>query len=570
MGHIASRSDHVVTYAVLLAMALVAGCTGGAGNTERATRAGVSRPSSAEASSAVSVSGGVSGQRVVVTDIGVGARPGKGAEFVSHVYSLAPSGPLAKPVNVTIELTHAVQAATPVVIATREAPRVRWTYLRATLTRDRRHVRFTTHHLSFFGAVALDAATFLQAFKQDFIDGIDSGITQTVVPPTCQGEAAARLDGFTITSSDKNTVYWCFGIENGLRVLKVTNRERFPLELAHPNMALISNPLDSGSLASLSRFTSGNYSILAPGATAVYNADLAPGDSEGISTEMDGLGQSLYALQVGVQSLVSVMTRFGYAKGPKAAEIADKILTVPACAASLGKGSGDIITACFGPKVITDAFGVWGLLVAPVMAVSPFVGFILSEKDALVSQFTNSDRYQIDIHRAATADLNVIEPGRLGPLSVGMDAHQAQRLGLTQRSSSGICGAKWEGTDKLASRNVSLEYRFGQSSDKLDAIVVSGPMNSVNPTTYRPSPVHTPEGIKIGASTTTLLRIYGNRITRGTFEGEGTYDAYVLFGPDGALQFVVYPDSTGQESVVAMAATAGRTMDSVPSAFNGC
>jgi hypothetical protein len=294
-------------------------------------------------------------------DLGPGRAPAPDLRFLSDLYDLRPSGRLSSPAIVTLRLPRPVPAGDVVVIATRETSTDPWDYLPATLTTNRASVTFTTTHFSIFGVLAYDLAETITVFKRDFIDGIDGGATQTVDKPACDNEQAARGDGYAITSDTTDTVYWCLG-ENAAaqHILKVTDHRRYPLLVAHPGMHALNNAYDWGQWSSLSRLDAGSAAIIAPGGTAVFNADLAPGGSEGIRTQIDALGQSLYALQTGVRALVDILTRFGVGSGITAVEIADKILTVQSCGSSMGKGSSDVIAGCFDAKTILDVFGAKG------------------------------------------------------------------------------------------------------------------------------------------------------------------------------------------------------------------
>ncbi len=325
-------------------------------------------------------------------------------QFVSDLYDLGPSGQLRSPATVTIRLSHAVPANDVVLVATRETTSQPWDYLPGSLTADRTGVTFTTSHFSIFGVLMYDLDQAIQTFKTDFVDGIDGGATSTVAQPACQNEQAARGGGYTITSDNTDTVYWCFGEDGtGHRLLKVTDHRRYPLLVAHQGMSVVNDAYDWGQWSSLSRLDSGSNAIIAPGGTAVFNADLNPGGSESIQTQIDGLGQSLYALQTGLTTLVEILTRFGAGSGVTAVEIADKILGSQSCATSIGKGSGDIIAGCFSAADILDAFGAKGLLLAPIMVAGPIIAFFHSELNAIVDQFNGHSNYRIMITRAKPA-----------------------------------------------------------------------------------------------------------------------------------------------------------------------
>jgi hypothetical protein len=316
------------------AMALFsAGCTGGGSG--RHAGAGNGPPSTVTGSTAgaarVTITGLPATTKVTGSDTGAAAAPGKDIAFLSDVYRLGPSGPLSAPATVSIPLTRAAAPGTVVVVATRETPDQAWSYLPGKLTAGGDAVVFTTRHFSLFGILGYDLGQMVSAFKNDFIDGLDSDATAELgKSPGCANEAEARQDGYKISSDSGDTVFWCFGIEGGHRVLKVTDHRRYPLEVVHPNMSISSNSFDRLQLSALSRLVSGQHAIIEPGGTATFNADLSPGGDEGISTELDGVGQSFYALETAVRTLVSILTRFGTGSGVDALEKFDSSSPSPA------------------------------------------------------------------------------------------------------------------------------------------------------------------------------------------------------------------------------------------------
>jgi hypothetical protein len=403
MRRIAAWRVHRLSLGLLfVALLALASCTSSGAKGPSPDRSEANRPvASPTTAPGVSVARLELTNKVKVTDLGRASAPGRFMKFASRIYSVTTSGPrLHRPARLRIALVQHLAPATPVLVATRETEAEAWTYVAGKLTPDGRHVTFAATRFGMFGALTIDVKALIEAFKRDFLNGIDGGLTRTVNQPLCDQQAVARSDGFTINSSSGSTLYWCFGAGSAGRILKVTNRRRFPVELAHPNMALLGNELDAGAWASLSHIGSGSNTILAPGATATYNANLQHGEGEGISTEIDGPGQSLYALQVGVQTLVSILTRFDLGGGDYA-DAADTLLTIHSCSTSVTNGSGDILAGCFSPADLVRAFGTKGLLLAPLMTAGPVVSFFHAEVDALVSQFNDNDRYQIFIKRAA-------------------------------------------------------------------------------------------------------------------------------------------------------------------------
>jgi hypothetical protein len=346
---------------------------------------------------------------VEISDAGNAAPPSMDLAALSSVYSIGPSGALEQPAHITIALDEAVGSDTAVVAAVREDQSQPWEYLPATLNADGTRASFETPHFSFFSILGFNVASTFETFKTDFIDALSAGATSNTVatPPTCDEEDAARTDGYHITSSSGDAIYWCFGIDDaGRRVLKVANNRRYPLQAQHPNMQTLANPRDYLALSSLSRFASGGYAIIAPGDTATFNADLGPGGIEGIRTEMDGFGQALYQLQVGVESLGSVLTRFGaseYRDMSARLRAFETLLQSRSCADALGEGPGAILAGCFSPAQLVTAFGGWSILLAPLVAFGPLVIFFRSEWNALFDQFNGRDQYRIDVVRDAPA-----------------------------------------------------------------------------------------------------------------------------------------------------------------------
>lgn len=322
---------------------------------------------------------------------------------LSPVVRVTPSGRLVSPATVRIRLDRGVPTGDTVLVRTAESPAGPWTLLSASVSPSTRTVSVTTQRFSLFQALGLDLGAAVKAFKSDFIDGLDSGATQTVAKPSCAGQSEARAAGYSIASSTTDTVYWCFGMSGSTRVLKVTDNRRYPLEVLHPGLTVTDRgAIDWVSLPSVSHWGSGKASIIAPGDTVTYSVEVAPGDRGGIQTEMDGLGQSLTAVEVGADTLVSILTRWGAGSGEKTADEVGKLLEVRSCADALGKGSGALISGCFSPKDVLDAFGLKGLLLAPVMAAGEVIGFLHGELNALVDQVNGHDQYEIVIASPAT------------------------------------------------------------------------------------------------------------------------------------------------------------------------
>lgn len=355
----------------------------------------------------VVVTGLANGRSADVEDTGTDPNPSADLAFLSNVYDVGPDGPLDAPAHITIPLNDPAPPETVVVAATREDATQTWNYLPATLSADGTTASFDTAHFSLFGILGFDPQDIADQFTQQFLDVATGGLTAVADKPTCEREDDARGDGYRITSSTTDTVYWCFGFdETGRRILKVTNNVAYPLQVLHPNMQTLANPNDYLALSSLSRYGSGAYAIIAPGVTATFNADLGPGGSEGIRTEMDGVGQSLYALQVGFESLAQILTRLGVQAAKNAEWVtnaAKKALAVKGCADTLDDGPGGWFAGCLGEAALRAAFGSVALLLAPLAAIGAVAQFFRSEWHAIQDTVTSRDKYRIDITRGAAA-----------------------------------------------------------------------------------------------------------------------------------------------------------------------
>lgn len=328
----------------------------------------------------------------------------RGLIELARPVAVFPSGRLAAPARLHFTFAQRVPAGEAVAVRSSESSRGPWTYLRARLSANRRTLTVETSHFSIFEPLAIDLKGAVSTFKSDFIDGLDDELTQSIAKPVCQGDGQAHSAGYAVSSSTTDTVYWCLGMAGSQALITVVDHRRYPLEIAHPGFSVYkTSPVDKLDAASLSHIGSGAASILASGDSITYQAELQPGRRAVIQTQFDGLGQSLEAIQVGAQALTDILTRFGAGSGRKAVDDFAKLLSIRSCADALGKGSGALISGCFGPKDMLEAFGAKGLLLAPVMAIGGVVAFLHSEWNALVDQFNSHDKYTIVLTRVTSA-----------------------------------------------------------------------------------------------------------------------------------------------------------------------
>lgn len=390
---------------------LVALLSAGCGSTHKSAVTHKTEPSaSASAATGKAIGAGVriAASRLpvgVVASITTEASPAVsgGLEVLSKTFQLGPSGPLPVRATITLPLTSPVPAGEAVVVATRESTGDPWRYLSATLAASRTAVTFTTTHFSIFSVLGYDVEQLVATFKTDFIDQVDGGATTSVVQPTCASSSRATADGYaTRVASHTDTVLYCLGMSGSTAELKVVNNRHYPLEVLHPHMTVVdAGPIDYGALASLSHFGSGGYTILAPGAQATFGAALEPGHAGGVETQLDGLGQSLYQLQVGVNTLMEILGEFGAGSTSKAVNVANTMLGDTACLDSIDHGPAAMLASCFSPKDLVDSLGTKAIFLIPLMVAGPIVAFFESEFQALVNQFNNGDKEDIEVVRAA-------------------------------------------------------------------------------------------------------------------------------------------------------------------------
>jgi hypothetical protein len=118
---------------------------------------------------------------------------------------------------------------------------------------------------------------------------------------------------------------------------------------------------------------------------------------------MDGFGESLFALQTGINSLLAILTRFGAGGASKSVTIMNAALGDVACSdAAFAGNPGAILAACPSPKDMADYFGTAGVLLAPLAATGGLAAFFASEFQGLHDTLTGEDRYTILIKNAVS------------------------------------------------------------------------------------------------------------------------------------------------------------------------
>jgi hypothetical protein len=289
-----------------------------------------------------------------------------------------------------------------------------WRAVRTRLSRNRRIATITTTHLSFF---SFPIAQAWDALKTQVLDGLSSGFLANASPPTCADESAARSDGYAITSTSGTTVYWCLGEQSGGRVMRVVNNRRYPIDISHPGISVVSAGSVQPELASLARLVSGNLTVILPRESASFAVSLPLNTYTTLATQLDGVGWSFYQLQVGVDSLLSILTRFGVGSSSSSANVISNLIAIPTCASSLGQSAGDAIAKCLSPALLLKVLGWKGLLLAPIVATGELADFFRSAINATLDTINGRYKYQITVSRRASAVTTTQAPTTTAPVT---------------------------------------------------------------------------------------------------------------------------------------------------------
>ena len=144
------------------------------------------------------------------------------------------------------------------------------------LTADQQHVEYTTNTLNQLGVLSINTDGAVAGIQASVRSALGSGVNKKIKRPTCEGRPEARETGYSVASSKGTALHWCFGLENEKRVLKVTNRQLTPIEIAHPNVDALTTPPVPGQFTLWTGLLDDASDFLAPGRRAIYDADLEP------------------------------------------------------------------------------------------------------------------------------------------------------------------------------------------------------------------------------------------------------------------------------------------------------
>jgi hypothetical protein len=326
--------------------------------------------------------------------------PGASLSFASPIYSVTTSKEITGPTKVQLLLDNALPRTSPVFVVTRRAPSNPWTYLPARLMSDQRHVEFTATHFSDFAVLVMDVEGALQTFRDDVRARLGSGVNAKVKKPECADPAGAKKDGYSVGfSRGKKTVFWCFGLENDKRVVKVTNRRVIPIQVGHATAPEIDPAAAPKAWVTWAGLLGKGATFLAPGRTVTYDADLDPLKRLLISATSDSKAQSLDAFEATVGGLVAAVTKFGAGSSSTPNTVAS-LVARPQCAKALGLGSDKMLAGCLSRRKVMTTFGSRGILLARLTAASSTAAFLRKQSTAIATDVVKNVNQNILVRRA--------------------------------------------------------------------------------------------------------------------------------------------------------------------------
>lgn len=194
---------------------------------------------------------------------------------------ITPSGALPAPLTLDFKLSSRVSGDDIVLVETRETPSSPWTLVQSAISPDGWHASVRTAHLSDWRAWLVKAGAVISFLRDHLLNGLTGDLTTEASPPQCANDyysvPESQHDDYTIGWLSKfggNPLYWCFGEEDGQRILKIVNRMRYPLEISHPGFTFLRDGGLKFSLDQLARLGAGQDTILFPFEEAVYAVNL--------------------------------------------------------------------------------------------------------------------------------------------------------------------------------------------------------------------------------------------------------------------------------------------------------
>lgn len=454
-------------------------------------------------------------------------------EQASPLINFTPSGKLQAPLTLRFKLSRKADPKDPnFVYATRETNKDPWEYIHATPTSDGQYVEVQVTHFSFGSLVHLSIPTpqivlwnnpkDAQNLQQEFKDNLTGGWTAKAGKPTCQNETKARQDDYVIDSEGQGTLYWCFGVENGKRVLKVVNRKHYPLDVDHKGLTVLSNGHFLANLDQLARIGTGkDHIILFPGDTAVFSVDLKMNTAGRVKTSYSlasGEATTLNGLQTALLTANSIAMK---SNAPVAQQLTQQetykvmnyLLQGRDCYNAVSSSNqADLYADCFGatdPEKLSEVspkLGTAGLLASFVKDVGSAASWFREIISGNVDSVTGDARYGVVIRH-------------FKPVAPYVGEWNAHEFGL-QISSSGIgslgyrnysCPIEYNDLGEYIMCFVQSKVALNEQSGGMTVIVTSS--KASKGVTVGEMPDKRPEAqVKPGATYTISLLSGGNKL----------------------------------------------------------
>lgn len=163
------------------------------------------------------------------------------------------SSTIGEPAAIDAPAPIGVEGATLVMVWQDDSADQVWRWVPTSYDSETNRVTAMVDHFSFGFLASVDVDDVAGRLKDQLVNLMTgrSGVSS----PRCDDEDAAREGGVTVTSDGGDRVKWCFGLEGGKRVLKVSNNTRTFVEISYPkSWKVVDGFSDSISTAALARW----------------------------------------------------------------------------------------------------------------------------------------------------------------------------------------------------------------------------------------------------------------------------------------------------------------------------
>lgn len=327
-----------------------------------------------------------------------------GLEPLAPIREIRPSGKLEGTMTVMYPLDEAVPADVAVsdIVIAHNRTRLPdgWELLptRVALSEDRTFVEFDVDHLSWYQPFVGHIKGMANELNEMFLKEMTSNVFAHAKEPECRDEDKALADGYAISSSGQDALYWCFGIENGQRVLRAVNRRSYPLSVELAGLTIKTLGTPGYDLADLAQFAG---PIIMPGNEAVFEIDLQPGAKATLNTSTNKSALALKMQLTVLDALLLVATKFKMHAAIDKARAVNDMLAKTKCLGAMAEGNpGWIIKDCFDVEFLNKFFGWRSTILIPVMAAFALIDQSRSFGNALGDALNGRAKYQVTISRS--------------------------------------------------------------------------------------------------------------------------------------------------------------------------